>query len=518
MRGWRGHWDTISPEAGNMPNLSQDHGLFFIFFVYGLAFLGMGIAIALESRRTPVLLGGRALHLLAGFGLLHGTHEWLESYLLQARSLNTAIEPWIAWLRLGLLICSFGSLFLFALLNLRMVPGIRFGWRWPALLISVMYLLAILVPLTRLDWQIDLQELLDAMARYLLAVPGGVLAGIALYAQGHLELRKGRLALAGDLRITALGFWFYAATQLFVHPLDLFPARFINQATFLALVGFPIQIVRALVAVLITLSVLHVIERTESERQLELAAAQQARLAALEQQENLRRQLLRHTVQAQEDERARIARELHDETAQVLSAFSLELATLRMQLGRAPRNIRMLDHLQELTRQMSQGIYHLVHDLRPAHLDDLGLPAALKYLLEQDCCPKGLDVAFETAGTQQRLDPLRETVLFRVAQEALNNVARHSGARQAQVRLSYEPDKVVMKVADQGRGFDPAENFHPPRGWGLAGMRERVELMGGELKIMAAPGKGTTVEITLPILAQPEKGVGNGNHQADARG
>ncbi len=505
-----------------MPNPSLEHGLFFIFFVYGLAFLGMGIATALESRRVPAQAEARALYPLAVFGLIHGIHEWLESYILQARLLGSPVPGWLSWLRLGLLIPSFASLFLYALLSLRLVSPHYSHKERATLFLLGAYLLTMLgatAPAFR-SGPIIWPELLDALARYLLAVPGGLLAGIALRAQARRASQAGHASLAKDLSAAALGFGIYAGTQLFVHPIAMFPARLINEGSFLAFSGLPIQVIRTLAAVLITISILGVIQKTERERQVQLVAAQQARLAALEQQETLQRELLRHIVRAQEDERARIARELHDETAQVLSAFSLELATLRGQLRRQTQITRTLDHLQELSRQMSQGLYHLVHDLRPAHLDDLGLPAALKYLLEQDCCPKGLDVAFETVGFPQRLDPLTETVLFRVAQEALNNVARHSGAHQAEVRLNYEAARVVMQVADQGRGFDPAENFHPPRGWGLAGMRERVESMGGELKIRARPGKGTTIEIIIPIASRgvQGRGTGNGNHQADARG
>ena len=497
-----------------MPNPGLDESLFFIFFIYGLAFLGMGVAMALESRRTPVLLEGLALRGLAAFGLIHGAHEWLESYLLQAQSFGIPPAAWLPWVRIGLLITSFAALLLYALLTLRLVTPADSRKLWPALFLAAIYLLALMrsAILAFQGGQAVLADLLDTMARYLLAIPGGLLAGISLYIQAGRAARASGASPANDLRLAALGFWFYAATQMFVHRIDMFPARFINQAAFLAFAGFPIQVVRTVVAVLITVSLLRVIQKAESERQRQVVAAQQARLAAFEQQEAMRRELLRHIVQAQEGERARIARELHDETAQVLSAFSLELATLRTRLRGNPHNLEMLDHLQELSRQMSQGLYHLVHDLRPAHLDDLGLPPALKYLLEQDCCPKGLEVTFETVGTQQRLDPLAETVLFRVAQEALNNVARHSQTRHARLCLTYEAGRVILQVADRGRGFDPAENFHPPRGWGLAGMRERVESLDGELKITAAPGEGTTIEVVIPIVPQLQKEMEDGSH------
>jgi two-component system sensor histidine kinase UhpB len=221
------------------------------------------------------------------------------------------------------------------------------------------------------------------------------------------------------------------------------------------------------------------------------------------QREALRRELLRHTVIAQEDERARIARELHDETAQFLTALSLDLATL----SHAPKGERatkqIIERLQRLTRQMSQGIYRLVHDLRPAQLDDLGLVPALKYLSDEHV-RSGLKVSFAVEGPIQRLDPLVETVCFRVAQEALTNVARHAQTDHARLSLYFQTNQVVLQVQDDGVGFH-YQNSAGQHGWGLAGIRERVESVSGELQLRSAPGKGTVVEVSIPIQeAQPD--------------
>ena len=145
----------------------------------------------------------------------------------------------------------------------------------------------------------------------------------------------------------------------------------------------PIQVLRALTAVVISIGLLRAMQAAEQDRQRLFVDAQQARLAALMQQDALRRDLLRHVVRSQEDERARIARELHDQVAQLLTAFSLELASLRSKLRRA-ETIDMVARLQQLSRQMSESLYHLVHDLRPSHLDNLGLVPALKALLGQE--------------------------------------------------------------------------------------------------------------------------------------
>jgi signal transduction histidine kinase len=300
-----------------------------------------------------------------------------------------------------------------------------------------------------------------------------------------------------------LGFFIYGLTQVFVPPADLPLARTLNSAWFLSAFGFPVQVVRAAMAVLITINVLRGIQYIEHEREAQLLAAQQARLDALEQikheleqREALRRELLRHTVIAQEDERARIARELHDETAQFLTALSLDLATLSHASKGERSTTLIIQRLQGLTRQMSQGIYRLVHDLRPAQLDDLGLVPALQYLGEE-YTRTGLKVALSINGPAQRLDPLVETVFFRVAQEALTNVARHAQTDHAKLSLWFREDQVVLQVKDDGIGF-VYQNNTAKDGWGLAGMRERAESIGGEWHLLSEPGKGTLVEVSVP--------------------
>jgi len=286
----------------------------------------------------------------------------------------------------------------------------------------------------------------------------------------------------------------------------MFPARLLNSTGFQTFAGFPIQVVRALLAVLITLSLLRATQIVEKDRQLQLLAVQQARLEAMERiqeelskREALRHELLRHTVRAQEDERSRIARELHDETSQVLTAFSLELATLKTVICDREEVNTMVDRLQSLSKQMSQGLYRLVHDLRPAQLDDLGLISALEYL-KDDSVRAGLEVAINIHGKARRLDPVIETVLFRVAQEALHNVVRHAQVGRARISLDFKPQEITLKVEDSGAGFDTVQSFVPPQGWGLAGMRERVESVGGLLSIESKPDIGTVVEVAVPVF------------------
>jgi len=491
-----------------MAGQSFDLVLLVVYFAYGLAFFGMGLTLALESERSPALAEARLLRPLAAFGMIHGAHEWLDSYLLQPVAGGLLLPAWLLWLRVGLLAASFCSLLIYGILTLRvhpLKPGVITYIGWGAVTVYGLGILASAVFTYRTGTTL-LVNVFDVLTRYLLAVPAAFLAAVALRAEALSALTGGRKQVMVFLTWAAIGFGVYGLTQLFVPAIDMFPARDLNSTFFLTFTGFPIQVVRALLAVLITLSLLRATQIVEKERQQQLLAAQQARLDALERIQNeltkreaLRRELLRHTVRAQEEERTRIARELHDETSQVLTAFSLDLATLRTVVCDRAEVKNLVDRLQVLSKQMSQGLYRLVHDLRPAQLDDLGLISALEYL-QDDNVSAGLDVSIDIHGKARRLDSIIETVLFRVAQEALHNIVRHAQTRQSRILLVYQAQEITLKIEDSGVGFNPVQSFAPPRGWGLAGMRERVESVGGQLVIESEPGKGTIVEVAVPVF------------------
>jgi two-component system sensor histidine kinase UhpB len=486
-----------------------------VYFVYGLAFFGMGLAMLFEARRSPLLAEARVLRPLAFFGLVHGSHEWLEMALLLRGSLGLAVPVSIQWLRLGILVVSFIALIVFAVQVFRPEHA-RISRREVLTGTAMLALFLTLQTLTMLGHPSNAAHGIlhaDALARYILAAPAAFLAGLALERQATRARLSGRIRLAPRLSLAAWGFALYGLTQVLAPAVDFFPAQFLNAPAFQALTGMPIQAVRAFLAVLITGGLFLAAQSVDEERQSALQAAQQARLTALEQvqrqleeREALRRHLLRHTVIAQEEERARISRELHDETAQFLTALSLDLATLQRYTQDRPEAVVLLERLRNLSGDMSQGIHRMVRDLRPAHLDDLGLAAALHYLADESL-EMGLKVELQIQGARQRLDPLSETVLFRVAQEALTNAARHAGTKRAWLALSYTPEAVTLSVRDDGVGFNVEQNHLPPHGWGLAGMRERAESIGGRLRVESQPGTGTQVEIHIPVARKEQLGV-----------
>ena len=474
-----------------------------IFFIYGLAFFSMGIALSLETMRSPRLAERRVLRPLAIFGLLHGMHEWIEILLLQGVWLGVPFPEQIIWLRYTLLVISFIPLIYFGLLMLlepdygKVIPGV--------IVIGMLAIYAALViTLSRVRPDLGLGPA-DTLARYVLAVPGGILAGLGLRRRAQQVEQEGRGNLARRFRWAALGFAMYGLTQIFVGPIDMFPSNIINSAVFVGIAGFPVQLIRAAMAVLVTVNLIQAIQAVEREREEQLLTAQQARLEALQQvqrdleeREALRRELLRHTVIAQEEERSRIARELHDETAQFLTALSLNLATLKNLLPEQQNTMDLINDLQSQTRQMSQGIYRLVHDLRPSQLDDLGLVPTLQYLAEEEYRRAGLKVDLQVKGKRHRMDPLVETVFFRVAQEALTNVVRHAQCDQATVELIFENGQVILRVRDEGVGIKIQTSDSQQRGWGLEGMRERVDSVSGQLSIFNPEAGGTVIEVAIP--------------------
>lgn len=478
-----------------------------VYFIYGLAFFSMGLAMLLEAGRSPLLADSFALLFLALFGLVHGGHEWLEMFLDESQWLVIRNPVLFSWLRVVILTISFVALLIF---------GLRMFWPQEQISGQTRYFwIAGLLAYTLLIFLVgafawfthgDRMRHLDAGLRYLLAVPAATLAGLAMYRRSRQTPQEGRAVLRLSFLFAALGFLIYAATQMVVPPLDTFPGNFLNTASFQKLTGLPIQVVRAATAVVITISLLQSIRIIELERQKEFLAVQQARVDALEQvrlelvkRESLRQELLRHIVTAQEDERARIARELHDETAQMLVAFSFHLAALRKSIPHNQSTAGQIQNLQNLSRQMSERIYRLMRDLRPAQLDDLGLAAALEYLIDEVRQRLDLQVRFQIKGERRRLDPLVETALFRVAQEALTNVARHAGVSEANMELRFEAQQVALEISDQGTGFGSPPVASSGSGWGLAGMRERAESIGGTLTLVSSPGTGTLVRIIVPI-------------------
>lgn len=217
------------------------------------------------------------------------------------------------------------------------------------------------------------------------------------------------------------------------------------------------------------------------------------------------RQALAYSIiRAQEEERRRVAREIHDGPAQLLAnvAFRLELCEhlIDKDLEQLRQEIRKL---REAVRQSLQDVRSIIFDLRPMAIDDLGLIPALRGYAATFTDRTGLRVEFEGRGKQGRLPAAVEIAALRLVQEALNNVWKHAGATTARVTVEVGEENLRIWVEDDGKGFDIDEVMSVPgERFGLLTMRERVDLLRGELSIDSAPGRGTTVRITLPLASR----------------
>lgn len=210
------------------------------------------------------------------------------------------------------------------------------------------------------------------------------------------------------------------------------------------------------------------------------------------------RRLSAGTLQATEEERRRIARELHDDTAQRLAALLVRLKVLRRTRSEEART-ELMDQMHEELADGLEGLRRISRGLRPPALEDLGVEAALRSHLRTSLESSGLDVDVSLDGVDALAGPERQLVLYRVVQEAISNVIRHAEASRIRVEIEEVEDQVVTRIVDDGRGFEPHTALTDGAGLGLVGMDERARLVGGELRVRSEPGRGTEVELRIPM-------------------
>lgn len=224
-----------------------------------------------------------------------------------------------------------------------------------------------------------------------------------------------------------------------------------------------------------------------------LARAEQERA----EREQLRSQLLEKVIAAQEEERRRIARELHDETGQSLTSLMVQLQMVNQQC-RSPKMREQLEGVRGLVAQTLENVHNLALELRPSVLDDLGLAAALRRYARDYQARYAIEVDLEVVGLAERLPPAVETAVYRIIQESLTNIARHAQATTASVLLEQRHNRIRAIIEDDGVGFDMEKVMGNGR-LGLYGMRERAELLNGALTIESEPGQGTSIFVEVPL-------------------
>jgi signal transduction histidine kinase len=688
-----------------------EHNIIVVYFFYGLAFFCMGLIVWIESGRASSFRLAQAMGPLAGFGIIHGLHEWFEMFQLIADANATNIPAWLLLdeLRIGHLVVSFALLVVF---GVRLIYALRretgneqlFAYGAAGALVVVWFAST---AVTRWLYQPTAAEFLtavDVLARYILSVPGAILAAWGIVLEQRSFKRHDMPGTGRDLLRAALALIFYGVVgQGFPKASFLFPATVLNADLFLRTFGVPVQLFRAIMASLVAIFVIRALRAFEVERQRNLATANEARLAAqrealavqqaaraeseklnrelqtavqdltllfelsrtlastldreallwaaitqitsnlprieggsilIRQQpqqplqclvtagcqdcaaltavsscqpaqvigeavlrngqpvcysgpekemipfdlnqpdgdlsslevngafmlgvplkiqdevtaclvlclnpdvsgvatrdlsligaiagqlsiaienatryqeaqarEALRGELLHQVVSAQERERQRIARELHDGTGQALTALGLGFAAAGESVQSDPALAsQQLAELKTMSIRALQELRDLIGNLRPSVLDDLGLIPALKTHIQAFEARTAVSVEFIRHGRHQRVRTDMETIVFRIAQEALTNIAKHAQAQHATVQLNIADEALYLTIQDDGCGFDPEEilNTHGPHrhAWGLLGMQERVALVGGSCEIISKKGGGTTIAVCLPL-------------------
>jgi signal transduction histidine kinase len=207
-------------------------------------------------------------------------------------------------------------------------------------------------------------------------------------------------------------------------------------------------------------------------------------------------------ITAQEEERRSVARELHDEVGQVLTAIKVELAVAQRTMEARGHDAQVLEDARSITEGALTTVRDLSHFLHPAVLDDLGLPATVDWYLRGFSRRHGISADLKSAGTIQRLAPELEASSYRIIQEALTNIAKHSGATACEVSIQQSDGLLTIAVQDNGAGFPVTPQDSASSGLGLIGIRERASHLGGTVRIETAPGRGTRITVELPARAR----------------
>ncbi|NOX55881.1 MAG: sensor histidine kinase, partial [Planctomycetes bacterium] len=214
-------------------------------------------------------------------------------------------------------------------------------------------------------------------------------------------------------------------------------------------------------------------------------------------------------------ERKRVARELHDQVGQSLTALLMELAAIKTLVPVELEHVRdLLTRCHQLAAEMLEELRRLMMNLRPALLDDLGLIAAIKSYAEHQLPPAGVEPTVEVHGPRRRLPSPIDIAVYRIVQEGITNIVKHAGAKRATIRIVYNTDRVALTIEDDGKGFDTSKPHHSHGALGLLGMQERVTLLGGSFRVESRPGNGTRVLVEVPVPRKEESSDGQNSHSA----
>jgi len=473
-----------------------------IYFFYGLAFFSMGLLVAMEGGRSTDSRLRMALRPLAAFGLVHAAHEWLSMFTIMGH-INQALSVITSFISLSILAFSFLSL---AAFGAYLVLGSESTWRVSLIIplaLEAIWVFGLLF-FKGIYSTAELVVIADVWTRYSIAIPASLIAAAGLIVQQRAFRRAGLMRFGRDSLWASVSFgWYGLVGQLFTQPSLLPPSTFLNTDLFISLFGFPVQLLRAITAIFASVFVIRFLHAFQVQSDSKIAELQEARLHESQQREQLRADLFGKVVSAQEAERQRIARDLHDETGQSLTAIGMGLRGLSDETDEKKRH-NTLSQLQSLTSDSLKELQRIIADLRPAHLDDLGLSATLRWYAARIQELTSILVRMDIEGDEPALDDAVKITIFRIVQEALNNIIKHALATTVNIRLDYRKQEAIIFISDNGNGFDlnTVQSRIGRVSLGLAGMEERAMLLGGSLYVRSKPGFGTEVEAVIPYQVE----------------
>lgn len=452
-----------------------------VWFVYGLVFFTLGLAIALQSRSHSRLELARNLGWLAAFGVAHGLHEWGTIFVpIQATYLPEAVVSILRVLQALLLGLSFAFLFQFGTELLRR--------RWPRLaalplVVFTAWLFVFFVPgVVRTESVGALQTLASIWARYLLAVPAGILSAAGMLYQVDTTIRPlGFHNIARTMHIASLALAAYSFFGgLIVPPGSFPPANWLNDQTFTAWAGMPPPVIRSFIGLVLALAMIRTLEVFDIE------------VDQIIEQMQVERELA--------EDRERIARELHDGTIQTIYTAGLLVESAGHRLGKDEETAGRLERAGRLLNEAIANLRGYISNLQPLTAGE-SLEAIIRRQTEDARLQSLVEVQVDVDTLpDEPFNPVRLTHVDAFLREALSNAVRHSGGRCVQVRGGSEEGQFVLSVQDNGRGFDPAR---PKAGYGLRNMHDRARLLGGSLEVDTQSGKGTCIMLRIPWREEP---------------
>jgi len=452
-----------------------------IYFVYGLVFFVLGFAIILQTRQSSRLDFARSLRWLAAFGIAHAFHEWGDLFIpIQEEYLSSEIVRILYVLHLILLAISYVFLFEFGLALLYTGKrGRWFHWLTAILFIGWLFAMLITIPPAISDerlWRYPA----NALARYFIGFPGGLLAAYALRHHTLLRIKPLNVPkIVLTLQVAGIALGIYALLGgLIPPPVDFFPGNILNRETFTEFTGIPPLVFRSLTGLVIAVALIRALEIFDvvTERRIE--------------------ELEQHQIITAE--RERLARELHDGaiqkvyTAGLLVESASRLADSKGEIGaRLDKSVIVLnDAIVDLRRNLSE-----LHAGSPTTTESL--LTLLGQMAENPHYTSMVNITLETNLLRSKtISPIRSSHVFAIVNESLANTVRHAQAKNVEIRAQDLGAQLQIEIKDDGVGIPP----EPQASYGLRNMRDRARLLNGNLQFMN--NKGTTVTLTIPWVDQ----------------